>query len=148
MDIIKFTHDLGRLDRDKDAIERPLLAMDEYLKLAAMQLNAALDTFWSFPEERICAILNDYGIEQVTAIFTAHAEKAGMLNALLASRGIEPLARIGAARELQVDPETGVISLKPLPVPEPVVESLPVSDPYVDPVPVNFSGQSEPNVNN
>ncbi len=130
MNVIRFTHDRGRLDRDKDAIEQPLRAMDEYLKLGAMQLNAALETFWSFPDDRICAILNDYGIEQVTAIFTAHAEKAGMFNAMLASRGIGPVAKIGAPRGLRVDPETGVISLEPLPAPEDSPENPPL-DPEV-----------------
>lgn len=148
MDIIKFSEEKTQLDKDKEAIEAHLLAMDEYLKLSAMKLNDSLDFFWSLSDERICALLNHYGIEKVTGIFTSHAEKAGMMNTLLTTRGIEPIAKIGAKRELQVDPDTGVISLKPIVPLAPPEELTPLTEPSPDPIPVDFAGQPEPNVNN
>lgn len=138
MDVIKFSEEKSQLDLDKEAIEAHLLAMDEYQKLAAMKLNDSLDFFWSLTDERICALLNHYGIERVTIIFTGHAEKAGMMNALLAARGIDPVAKIGAKRELQVDPDTGIISLKPMAPIEQPADVIPETGPSPDPVPVEF----------
>lgn len=127
MSIIKFGIQGSQLEDDLRRIESPLTTLDSYLSLCAASLNEAMDVFWNLPDERIEAILNYYGPQQVEAIFAAHAEKAAMFNAILAARGLPPIARIGAAREIAVDPEPGVISLVPLP--DPVIEEPAVTVP-------------------
>ena len=113
---IKFAHPSSQLEEDLRSMEQPLLLLDNCLNAAASHLNAALDRFWAFPDERIEAILNHYGPQQVEVIFTAHAEKAAMVNELLRARGLNPTTKIGASREIGVDPENGRMFLKPIPV--------------------------------
>lgn len=120
---IKFAQPSSQLNEDLRSLEQPLLLLDNCLSAAAIHLNAALDLFWAFPDDRIEAILNHYGPQQVEAIFTAHAEKAAMVNALLESRGLAPTARIGAPREIMFDQESGRLYLKPV---IPITEDTPL----------------------
>ncbi len=128
-EIVKFGQHKSQIDIDEAAIEAELSGVDSCIIGAATRLNSALDRFWSFPDDRIEAILNHYGPVQVEAIFTQHAEKATMINALLAARGIEPQARVGAPREIVIDQATRTIKLKPQPVPEPVPGNETAADP-------------------
>lgn len=114
MSTIKFTNEKSRLDNNLSTLEGFLTSMDTQVTGAAKQLNAALDWFWNRPDEEIEEILNFYGPVGVQQVFGQHAEKAAMLNAILSTRGLPQIAKIGAQKEVAVDPDTGMFSVVPL----------------------------------
>lgn len=117
-----------QLEQDLEAIDKPLQRIESRTRANAADLNQSLNTFWSLPEDRLLAVLNHYGPAVVNEIFTAHARNAEAMNALLADRGIEPIAKIGSVRELTL--VDGVFGLVPLPEPE--IVDLPIDDPIIE----------------
>ncbi len=119
MNTIKFTNEKSRLDSNLSSLEGFLTTMDKQVIGAAKQLNAALDWFWSRPDEEIEEILNFYGPAGVQPVFGQHEEKAIMFNSILAARGLPQISKIGAQKLVIIDPDTGLFSIAPLPEPAP-----------------------------
>jgi len=130
-EVIKFGQHKDQAVIDEESIEASLQLFDNCMRAAANNLNAALNFFWSLPDDRLLALLNSYGPEKVNAIFTAHAEKAAMVNALLAARGLDPVAVIGATRDITVNPATGLFEIVVPPGPAAPEEALPEEPPVV-----------------
>lgn len=110
--MIQILPEKTQLEIDLQSIDEPLGRVTARTRANAEDLNQSLDTFWNLPEDRLLAVLNYYGPSTVNNIFTAHARNAQNINALLADRGIGPIARVGATRELTIN-EQGLFEIVP-----------------------------------
>ncbi len=89
-------------------IDEQLQLVENYAKGAAHSLNSAMDLFWETPDDILLEIVNSKGNAEMTHIFEAHYANANAINALLADRGIAPVATTGKRKPLEFNPETGM----------------------------------------
>lgn len=104
-------------------IDEQLQFVENYTKGASNALNCAMDLFWNTEDSLLLEILNAKGPTAVQEIFDAHERNAQALNALLADRGIAPMAKIGAQKQITVN-DQGLFEMVVVEevVEEPVVE--------------------------
>jgi hypothetical protein len=108
-----------QLEINLAAIDAPLVLVENCVKTAIHNLNDSFSKFWNLPDDQIEEIMNSQGIEKLQSIFEAHFRYANEFNTLLENRGIDqPRAITSKPREITVD-QNGIISLVPLPTPEP-----------------------------
>ena len=113
-------------------IDEQLKIVENYAKGAAHALNSAMDVFWNTEDSLLLEILNSNGPLEMNDIFTAHANNAANINALLGERGIEPIALIGMRKPIKVN-ELGVFEMDYPVVEGPVVDPSPPEEPPTDP---------------
>lgn len=104
-----------QLEINLQKIDAPLVLVENCVKTAIANLNDSFNQFWSLPDDQIEEIMNNKGIEELQKIFEAHFRYANAFNSLLADRGITtPRAITAKPRDIEVNIETGYISLIPL----------------------------------
>lgn len=94
-----------------------------YLGLAINQVNATWGAVWAKPTARLEAMLNAIGAVKVQQLVQSQALAAARINDLLDATQ-SPLPRVVATpgRTYTVNPETGYITVVPLPEEEPAAE--------------------------
>lgn len=131
---IKLAKDKTLLESNLERIDEPLNLLVNKIVSAISDLNNSFNNLWSLSDPEIEEIANYLGPVRVQETFEAHYVTGTALNTILSLRGVDsPRAVVVKPRDFVVDPDTGVITLVPLPVPEPVVVVEPVEDPVVDP---------------
>lgn len=132
-DVIKFGLHKDQVILDEEMIEAELQGFDDCVAGASVRLNAALNKFWSLPDDRLCALLNAHGVvnvigseaaaalglpydgPEVEGIFPAHEARATALNEMRSKRGLTPLAEIGAKKQITINPSSGLFMVVPPP---------------------------------
>lgn len=101
------------LEKNLEAINSPLVNIENRTRANIQDLNQSFDEFWNLPDAELLEVLNFHGPVKIQAIFSAHESHGlGMLQ-LLTDRGIDaPEFKTLRPRELAIDDE-GVFSIVP-----------------------------------
>jgi hypothetical protein len=109
------------LDKNLNRIKELISVSVSTFAASAKSLNNTLGGFWNLPDSELEELLNRMGIQKVAEVFTAHNFAANSVNKILDDAEYEGERAITTAlREFTVDPETGYISIVPIPEFEPV----------------------------
>ena len=109
---------MPQLDRDIAAINQSAAGTAYYGQLLVTALNAAHAAVWTLPDDRLAAVLNRLGADQVAALIALHSQTAAALNASLdAARDTGARARVSPGREYTITAD-GTIAVTPLPTQE------------------------------
>ena len=105
-----------QLEQDLSNITRAANGTTYYGQLLVQSLNAAHAAVWSLPDDRLTAVLNHLGADQVAALIALHSQTAAALNASLDAAGdTGPRAIVSPSREYTIAAD-GAITVTPLPV--------------------------------
>lgn len=109
---------MSQVDRDIAAINQAAAGTTYYGQLLVTALNNAHAAVWSLPDDRLAAVLNRLGPDQVSALIALHSQTASALNASLDAAGDKGRrALVTPSREYTVGTD-GVIVIVPLSEPE------------------------------
>ena len=107
-----------QLEQDLSNITRAANGTTYYGQLLVTALNAAHASVWSLPDDRLTAVLNRLGADQVAALIALHSQTAAALNASLDAAGdTGPRAIVSPGREYTIAAD-GTITVTPLPTQE------------------------------
>lgn len=107
---------MPQLDRDIAAINQSAAGTAYYGQLLVTALNNAHAAVWNLPDDRLAAVLNRLGADQVAALIALHSQTAAALNASLDAAGdTGARAIVSPSREYTIAAD-GTISVTPLPV--------------------------------
>ena len=107
-----------QLEQDLSNITRAANGTTYYAQLLVQSLNAAHAAVWSLPDDRLTAVLNRLGADQVAALIALHSQTAAALNASLDAAGdTGARARVSPGREYTIAAD-GTITVTPLPTQE------------------------------
>lgn len=121
--------DHSKLDANIDTLQHRTDKSVAALEFAASQLNLAFDFVWSLPDDELRELLQSMVMTgKFAKVFGLHAKTAAGINEALVGAGRQPIAKTVVPREYEISPE-GVVTLKPLPEPEPIDEPLPDPEP-------------------
>ena len=116
---MKITLEKTQLEKNLEAIERPLTLIENKIRACIYDLNESHRKFWSLPDDQLLELLNHFGPVRIGQIFTLHSANATAFNALLESRGVSsPRAIAVRGREIIVN-EQGLFELVPPVIEEP-----------------------------
>ena len=104
--------------KDVDSVNSALLPVIEHVACAIRALNNSRAVFWSFPDDRLDAMLIEIGAAKLQTVFANHAASAALLNDLAERCAIETRAETGTLRNIEVI-EGNFQLVKPEPKPEP-----------------------------
>lgn len=110
--------------KDVDSVNSALSPVIEHVACAIRALNNSRAVFWSFPDDRLDAMLAEIGAEKLQTVFENHAASSALLNDLAERCGIEARAETGAMREIELIKGNFQL-VKPSPEPEPAPEPEP-----------------------
>jgi len=114
-----------QLEKDLADVQRAADAAAYMTEQLARALDRAHAAVWQLPDDRLSALLNHLGSEQVNAIFSAHQEIAVAVNAALdASASQAKRAKTTAGREFTLA-QDGTFTVIPLPKPQQPTEPQP-----------------------
>lgn len=106
---------MPQVDRDIAAINQAALGTTYYGQQLVTALNNAHAAVWSLPDDRLAAVLNRLGPDQVAALITLHSQTAAALNASLDAAGdTGSRAIVNPGREYTVAAD-GTITVTPRP---------------------------------
>lgn len=109
---------MAQVDRDIASINQSAAGTAYYGQLLVAALNKAHAAVWSLPDDRLAAVLDRLGADQVAALIALHSQTAAALNASLDAAGdTGPRALVNPSREFSWNGNTVV--LVPLPEPPP-----------------------------
>jgi hypothetical protein len=113
--------DKTQLQINLDNLEKRVSKATQALQNAANTLNVAYDAVWGLPEDQLLECLQELvDTNKFEQIFGIHENAAISINALLdAVEAAGVRAKVGAARAYTIT--DGVVTLEPLPEPEPVI---------------------------
>ena len=104
--------------KDVDAVNSALLPVIEHVACAIRALNNSRAVFWSFPDDRLDAMLIEIGAAKLQTVFANHAASAALLNDLAERCGIEARAETGALRNIElIEGNFQLAELEPEPEP-------------------------------
>lgn len=107
-----------QLEQDLSNIARAANGTTYYAQLLVQSLNAAHAAVWSLPDDRLTAVLNHLGPDQVAALIALHSQTAAALNASLDAAGdTGARAIVQPGREYTIAAD-GTITVTPLPTQE------------------------------
>ena len=105
---------MPQLDRDIAAINQAAAGTSYYGQLLVTALNNAHAAVWTLPDDRLAAVLNRLGADQVAALIALHSQTAAALNASLDAAGdTGARAIVSPGREYTIAAD-GTISLEPV----------------------------------
>ena len=117
--------------KDVDTVNSALLPVIEHIACAIRALNNSRAVFWSFPDDRLNAMLIEISTEKLQTVFQNHAASAALLNDLAERCGIDARAETGTLRNieliegnLQLCQPMVVVDLNPDPVIEPPLPDM------------------------
>lgn len=106
-----------QIEQDIAAINRAAAGTTYYGQLLVTALNNAHAAVWSLPDDRLAAVLNRLGADQVAALIALHSQTAAALNASLDAAGdTGSRAIVNPGREYTIAAD-GTITITPLPEP-------------------------------
>ena len=107
-----------QLEQDLSNITRAANGTTYYGQLLVQSLNAAHAAVWSLPDDRLTAVLNHLGADQVAALIALHSQTAAALNLSLDAAGdTGARAIVSPGREYTIAAD-GTITVTPLPTQE------------------------------
>lgn len=111
-----------QLEKDIQAIEDASATFSNAVNAAIFALNLAYDALWKLPDDRLVAVLQRlYDAGKPIELFTDHNFSAVNLNEIQdKAQASGPRAIAVAGREFTI--VDGVVSLVPLPQPEPIID--------------------------
>ena len=116
----------SQAQKDVQAVNETLRPVIANILGAIHALNNSRAVFWSFPDDRLDAMLIEIGAEKLQTVFENHAASAALLNDLAERCGIEARAETGAMRNIELI-EGNFQLVKP--EPEPALEPEPAPEP-------------------
>lgn len=106
---------MPQIDRDIAAINQAAAGTTYYGQLLVTALNNAHAAVWGLPDDRLAAVLNRLGADQVAALIALHTQTAAALNASLDAAGdTGARAIVSPGREYTVSAD-GAITVTPRP---------------------------------
>ena len=107
-----------QLEQDLSNITRAANGTTYYAQLLVQSLNAAHSAVWTLPDDRLTAVLNRLGADQVAALIALHGQTAAALNLSLDAAGdTGARAIVSPSREYTIT-AAGTITVTPLPTQE------------------------------
>lgn len=108
---------IPQIDRDIAAINQAAAGTTYYGQQLVTALNNAHAAVWNLPDDRLAAVLNRLGPDQVAALIALHSQTAAALNASLDAAGdTGNRALISPGREYTIAAD-GTITITPRPEP-------------------------------
>lgn len=106
---------MPQIDRDIAAINQSAATTTYYGQLLVTALNRAHAAVWNLPDDRLAAVLNRLGPDQVAALIALHSQTAAALNASLDAAGdTGARALVNPGREYTIAAD-GTITVTPRP---------------------------------